>query len=80
MHRFLLYCVGIGWLLLLPMDDISGKVYTDENALLPGYASDHYSGDRKVIQLAEQLNQVTWSVVILSITLHYFYYHYSIDY
>lgn len=57
-----MYIVGIGWLFLLPTDDINGGVYIDENALMPGYASVGYDGDWKVMQLAEELKQVTWSV------------------
>ena len=63
MCRLLLYGIGIAWLLLLPMDDISGRVYIDENALMPGYAAQQYNGDHKVVQLVEQLKQVTWSVL-----------------
>ena len=61
-YRLLLYGIGIVWLLLLPLDDISGRVYTDENALMPGYTAQQYNGDHKVVQLTEQLNQVAWSV------------------
>jgi len=50
-------------LFLLPTDNVSGIVYVDENALMPGYASDHYDSDRRVVQLAEQLNHLTWSVI-----------------
>ena len=63
-HRLLLYGGGIIWLLLLPTDVISGRIYTDENALLPGTVAREYNGDQKVLQLAEQLDQVAWLVVI----------------
>lgn len=62
MCRLLLYVIGIVWLFLLPTDNINGVVYVDENALMPTYASDQYDDDRRVMQLAEQLNHVTWLV------------------
>ena len=51
------------WLLLLPVDELNGQIYIDENALMPKYAANLYDGNQKVIQLAEQLNQVPWLVV-----------------
>lgn len=50
------------WLLLLPVDELNGQIYIDENALMPKYAENLYDGNQKVIQLAEQLNQVPWLV------------------
>lgn len=61
--RLLLYGGGIIWLLLLPVDELNGRMYVDENALMPGYADNMYDGDQKVMQLAGQLNQVSWSVL-----------------
>lgn len=51
------------WLLLLPVDELNGQIYIDENALMPKYAANMYDGNQKVIQLAEQLNQVPRLVV-----------------
>lgn len=62
LYRLLLYGIGIAWLLMLPVDDVNGTMYIDENALMPGYAADLYDGDQKVIQLSEQLNHVAWLV------------------
>ena len=63
LYRLLLYGGGIIWLLLLPVDELNGQIYIDENALMPRYAADMYDGDQKVMQLAGQLNQVSWSVL-----------------
>ena len=61
-YRLLLYGGGMVWLLLLPVDELNGQIYIDENALMPKYAANLYDRNQ-VIQLAEQLNQVPWLVV-----------------
>ncbi|XP_065915857.1 glycosylphosphatidylinositol anchor attachment 1 protein-like [Dysidea avara] len=58
---FLLYFVGLVWLLLLPTDELSGAFYVDENALMPGMASNHYNREGHAIQMAEQLKHIPWN-------------------
>lgn len=36
--------VGVGWLLILPLDEYSRHTYVSENALLPGQVSTYFGG------------------------------------
>ncbi|KAH8163237.1 hypothetical protein CIB48_g5011 [Xylaria polymorpha] len=43
--------VGVVWLLLLPLDDLSRRTYISENALLPGQVNTYFGGsDRNVFR------------------------------
>ncbi|KAG9243870.1 rhomboid protein 2 [Calycina marina] len=41
---FLCVIIGIGWLLVLPLDDYSRNTYISENALLPGQVHTYFAG------------------------------------
>lgn len=40
----LLIVVGIGWLLVLPLNEYSRRTYISENALLPGQVHTYFTG------------------------------------
>lgn len=40
----LLIIVGIGWLLVLPLNEYSRRTYISENALLPGQVHTYFTG------------------------------------
>ena len=42
-------CVGLIWLLLLPLDDYSRRTYISENALLPGQVHTYFGGSEQNI-------------------------------
>ena len=45
----LLVLIGVGWLLLLPLNDYSRRTYISENALLPGQVHTYFRGSEQNI-------------------------------
>lgn len=52
--RFLIYVFGILVFIALAHDSLSARLYVDENALMPGIASENFRGGSEAQTLASQ--------------------------
>lgn len=58
-NSFLLYVIGVIWLLALPLNDYNDGCYISENALMPGMTHTHYSQFRDAKDIAEDLRKLS---------------------
>ena len=50
--RSLMYVLGVGLFVALAHDSLSARLFVDENALLPGIASERFSGGNEAQTMA----------------------------
>ncbi|OLL22817.1 GPI transamidase component GAA1 [Neolecta irregularis DAH-3] len=58
--RILLVLLGVGWLLLLPLEKVNQRTYIDENALLPGQVHTYFGGSEELVLNAYREEISSW--------------------
>jgi hypothetical protein len=57
--RILTLMIGVALFIALAHDSLNARLYVDENALMPGIASENFRGGNEAAKLAEEWERLT---------------------